>query len=405
MAAGFKTIFLVYFLMAYTSSVQCQRLKVLADIAFDQLQYAAADSLYKLYFDAQKDTAVLIKRAYCSMAQGKYKEAAINFELTKKWVYKDVSWCEKYASALCKSGQVDSCAVIANRCITLFGNNESLSKLGTYPSIIAQLPEDISIHLEELSFVGQSTYWSPVPYENKLLFTAPSVSLKAKDAWTGVAYTQLYSADMLTGENNALIIEMAADLHTGSPALLDKNMMYFTSNSLKPSKYDEYNLHIAIAGKTSSGLWVHSGIFPYSSPEYSTAYPCFSTNDSIMIFSSDKMGGKGGFDLYMCKWTLGKWDEPIHMKEISTTADDVFPWIDGDDTLYFSTEAWVGLGGLDIFKVSLKEMSTTPPTNIGLPYNSVADDFGFIRQGDKIFISSSRSGMDKIYKSVIINNH
>lgn len=405
MAVGFKCFFCLCAMYFSTSSVQAQRLRVLADGAFDQLQFATADSLYNMYFESQKDTAALIRRAYCSIAQGKYNDAVLHFEKSNNWVYKDLSWCGDYADVLCKTGQVDSCRVVANRCLQRLGTNDILTTLATQSAISEQFAADQTIQMEELRFVGHNECWSPVPYGNAIIFTAPSHNKKVKDNWTGKPFTQLYIGDSGNGKNEPVPIDMAVDLHIGSPAFYDSKMMYFTSNSLKPSKYNEYNLHIAKAGKTNVGQWVHSGIFPYSSPEYSTAYPCFSTNDSIMIFSSDKMGGKGGFDLYMCHWKLGKWDEPIHLKEISTTADDIFPWIDGDDTLYFSTEGLSGMGGLDIFKVFLSEMSTTPPVNIGLPYNSVADDFGYIRQGDQIFITSSRSGVDKIYKSVIINNH
>ncbi|MBK8516262.1 MAG: PD40 domain-containing protein [Saprospiraceae bacterium] len=39
---------------------------------------------------------------------------------------------------------------------------------------------------------------------------------------------------------------------------------------------------------------------PLLTPEYNVAYPTLSIDGQKIIFSSDKPGGKGGYDLYMC---------------------------------------------------------------------------------------------------------
>jgi len=397
MAADFRISLTIACIASFVSFTQAQRIKILADRAFDQMQYSSADSLYTIYFEKYGDTSSLIKRAYCHNYQGKYIDGISFFERTGKWVYKEVKWCTDYARSLQLNAQADSSVAVAQRCLTAFGFSDKLSQIISSQSMADPSTTDNLPLLTEIPFDDHDEVSCPIPYKDKIIFTAPGSSNNIKDPWTGLPFYRLYVGDAATRKSKSIEIEMATEYHVGSAALYDDKLMYFTSNSLKPSKYHEHNLHIAMAGKTSDGKWVHSGIFPYSSPEFSTAYPCFSDNDSIMIFSADMQGGKGGFDLYMCTWELGKWAVPKHLSNICTDGLEIFPWIEGNHTLYFASDGLMGAGGLDIFKVNISDLLTAIPINLGKPYNSAADDFSYVLQGEKAYLCSNRFGKDKIY--------
>ncbi|MEM6805103.1 MAG: VWA domain-containing protein [Bacteroidota bacterium] len=88
-------------------------------------------------------------------------------------------------------------------------------------------------------------------------------------------------------------------------------------------------------------------------------------------------------DIYMSKRTSQGWG---YMKRlpISTDGDErsVFLASDGK-TLYFASDGYGGLGGLDIFKTTLNsDGSIGEVINIGKPFNSPGDDYGFILTGD-----------------------
>jgi hypothetical protein len=397
MEVGFKIFFVCVCLLTMRNNIEAQRSRILADRAFEQLQYAIADSLYSTCFEKYNDTTILIKRAYTNRLMGKHREACDIFERAGKWVYRELNWCTDYATSLQQILQTDSSILVAQRCLNLHGNSDRLSHLITSQTEKDLWISDSTVSLSEIFFEGFEEMSSAVPYQDKIIFTAAAPSTVDKDSWTGLSYYRLHIGDPATGKSLPINIEMASYYHIGGAAIYDNNMMYFTSNSLKANKDDEHHLHIAKAGKTIDGKWVHSGIFPYSSPEFSTAYPCFSSNDSIIVFSADMKGGKGGFDLYLSRWSNGKWMTPEHLKEISTSGKDIFPWIDADDTLYFATDGWNGMGGLDVYKISLREIKSTTATNLGKPYNSPADDFSYITHRNKTYISSNRSGKDKIY--------
>ena len=79
-----------------------------------------------------------------------------------------------------------------------------------------------------------------------------------------------------------------------------------------------------------------------------------------------------------------------------------FPYIHADGTLYFSSDTHEGFGGLDLFTSQNLGGSWSVPVNIGIPFNSENDDFGFIVDRDKKngYFSSNRPGglgQDDIY--------
>jgi len=107
----------------------------------------------------------------------------------------------------------------------------------------------------------------------------------------------------------------------------------------------------------------------------------------IMFFSSDRPGGLGGRDIYMCtKDSKGNWSRVSNVGEkINTPHDDEGPFIDYDGkSLYFSSRGHDGMGGFDIYKSeydSANEVWGTP-VNLGYPINTPDDDIYFVSTKD-----------------------
>lgn len=121
-------------------------------------------------------------------------------------------------------------------------------------------------------------------------------------------------------------------------------------------------------------------------------------------------------DIYMSKRTSQGWG---YMKRlpISTDGDErsVFLASDGK-TLYFASNGYGGMGGLDIFKTTLNSDGTMGEViNIGAPFNSPRDDYGFILTGDgkeayfirdgNIQFADLREADERIKPEVLIVNH
>jgi hypothetical protein len=75
----------------------------------------------------------------------------------------------------------------------------------------------------------------------------------------------------------------------------------------------------------------------------------------VMVFASNRPGGLGGFDLYYSKFSNGKWGIPVNFgPEINTASDEYRPVMGGDEEftntfLMFSSNRPGGKGGFDLY--------------------------------------------------------
>lgn len=106
-----------------------------------------------------------------------------------------------------------------------------------------------------------------------------------------------------------------------------------------------------------------------------------SPDGQYMIFSSDRPGGYGGRDLYLCaKETSGEWSEPKNMgPQINGPKDEDAPFISVDNRyLFFGTNDARSMGGFDIMMADYQGNATWGNVrNIGYPFNSTNDDLFF----------------------------
>jgi outer membrane protein OmpA-like peptidoglycan-associated protein/tetratricopeptide (TPR) repeat protein len=193
--------------------------------------------------------------------------------------------------------------------------------------------------------------------------------------------------------------------HNGSAAIFPDGSIIFTRNN-----YSKGQTQKSTDGIVKLKLYTASGRnlsriteFPYNSNEYSTGHPALNKAGNILIFTSDMPGGYGGTDLYYSvRSGKGPWTRPVNLgKKINTEGNEMFPFLDNNNKLYFASNGHAGLGGLDLFEVTLKEMKPLEnPKNMATPINGSTDDFGLIIMDDykSGFFSSNRKGNDDIYK-------
>ncbi|MFM7104630.1 MAG: OmpA family protein, partial [Flavobacteriales bacterium] len=123
--------------------------------------------------------------------------------------------------------------------------------------------------------------------------------------------------------------------------------------------------------------------------------PTVSRSADTIYFTSDMPGGKGGYDIWMSMKLNGKWDTPMNVSAVNTTGNEVFPYVAVDGWLYFSSDTWMGLGGLDLFRYS--PSAAQSPENLGAPFNSSFDDFSlcyYLPDGKTGYITSNRKEGD-----------
>ena len=126
------------------------------------------------------------------------------------------------------------------------------------------------------------------------------------------------------------------------------------------------------------------------------SHPAIANDGKTLYFSSSRAGGKGGADIWYTTRSKDGWSEPINIGEpINTPGDEYSPFIHADDqTLYFSSNTHLGMGGFDLF--FSKKMTNgrwSSPRNLGYPLNTSADERAiFINAaGDKGYINANRA--------------
>lgn len=196
------------------------------------------------------------------------------------------------------------------------------------------------------------------------------------------------------------------DYNSGAVSIDQDSIIYLSTNYEKPDKEGVTRIRI-VEGNFS----VQDGIskvvpLPFGDPaQYSVMHPTVNASGTLIIFSSNKPGGTGLFDLYYSKREEKSqpWSEPVLLDgKVNTPGNEVFPTITPDGYLYYSSDAKEGLGGLDIYRIKLEDAlaGKGEPEHLSYPINSASDDFGWTQtqNGKFIYFTSDReTSEDNIY--------
>ncbi len=124
--------------------------------------------------------------------------------------------------------------------------------------------------------------------------------------------------------------------------------------------------------------------------------PSLSSDGRTLFFVSNRAGGNGQSDIWLSRLQdNGEWTNPKNPGDkINTKKSEMAPYIHPDgQTLYFSSDGHVGLGGMDLFVSRLDSSGNwTGPENLGYPVNTPSDEINIIVNawGDKAYISSNQ---------------
>jgi len=121
-------------------------------------------------------------------------------------------------------------------------------------------------------------------------------------------------------------------------------------------------------------------------------------NEVVYFISDRKEGSKGGKDIWFFTYNKKKkkYSAPKNAgNTINTIKDELSPFFDNvTRTLYFSSEGWGSIGGLDVYKSTGDSKKWTHAENLGKPINSGADDIYFTisKNRENGFVVSNREG-------------
>jgi OOP family OmpA-OmpF porin len=240
---------------------------------------------------------------------------------------------------------------------------------------------------------------------DKKVYTVQS----AEDTTVG-AYKKFYTAKKengkwaFSGEYTGNDLNKEGFNNTNAAFSVDGKRLYFTR--CKANWNNKMICAIYVSTKQDDGNWNEPTPLDkiINNPKFTSTQPTTSVEsvkqNEVIYFTSDRPGGRGGLDIWYIIYDFKKktYSQPKNAgSKINTTGDEITPYYEQDNrTLFFSSNGWPGLGGLDVFKTKGEMKQFSPPENIGAPINSTADDIYYVEgknKDDGFFVSNRKGGV------------
>jgi outer membrane protein OmpA-like peptidoglycan-associated protein len=227
--------------------------------------------------------------------------------------------------------------------------------------------------------------FAPAFYKDRILFTSGRPQ-KSKQMYgpSGEAYLDIFigragsNGDILNAQPYTGIPE--TEFHEATPSYsesLDK-LFYIRSNT------EGGRLTFDANGKNSLTLGVVNNeenfVYLLRDPGTSFYYPFYDEKNERLYFAANFDDGYGGTDLYYVHTNNGLiMSAPVNLgPRINTPGNEISPFI-FENSLYYSSDIFYGLGGMDIYKSEIEQDGTySIPVNLGKGINSEDDDFSLI---------------------------
>lgn len=268
--------------------------------------------------------------------------------------------------------------------------------------------------LKEVDFNSKYNDFGAVSVNDHVIFASSryeGAAIKRKYAWDSQPLLDIFKVSQEGGEVVRLKGKVNSKFHDGAATFnSDGTKMFFSRNNYddhKKIKDEEGIMNVGIfTADLIDGKWENVSSTSLNNPNYIVYHPSLNKEENKLYFSSDMPGGIGGTDIYVVTINEdGSLGTPENLGPVvNTEGNEAFPFIhDEEDNLYFSSDGHPGFGLMDVF-VSIKDENSqiVNVINLGKPMNSEKDDFKYFlsKEGFEGFISSNReggSGGDDIY--------
>lgn len=195
----------------------------------------------------------------------------------------------------------------------------------------------------------------------------------------------------------------ADDFNNGNACFSpDRKRVYFTRCKLN---FEEEMICAIYVSEKNGTEWSEPVKLPkeVNDPKYTSTMPAV-TNDpvkgnDVIYFVSNTKKGKGGLDIWYTVYDKKNkvYKEPRNAGgKINTSQNEMSPFFDTETrALYFSSDGLGGFGGYDIFKAIGDGKKWTSSENIGLPINTGADDIYYTistNREEGFFVSNRKGG-------------
>ena len=412
-----KTKVLLILLVLCTSLSFAQR-KV-ADKFFENFAYVRASELYlEAANDGDDSEHVLTRLGDCFYNNSNATKAAVWYKKAlDKYPNIQPEYIYKYIQSQRSLGNYEE----ADNWLKTFKELQSedsrsiiLGDISLYEELSSM--EKVYVQVTNLDINTEYSDFGSFEHNGKLFFASARTIADSKSnkkySWNDQPFLDIYQADVkdTNGEkalSNVNLInadKVNTDFHEASVAITnDGKTIYFTRDNVNKRNRLSYDkdgtTHLKIyKASLDNGNWADIEELPFNDDVFSTGHPTLSVDNKKLYFVSDRehVNALGQTDIYVVDINAdGSYSEPKNLgPNVNTEGREMFPYIAKDNTLYFSSDGYINLGLLDIYKSNIITDANAKSENLGAPFNSGADDFAFFINTDTEtgYFSSNREG-------------
>ncbi|WP_299115638.1 OmpA family protein [uncultured Winogradskyella sp.] len=380
-----------------------------ADKEFARFEYVDAAESYKKLIDKGDGSSYV----YGQLAECYYN--IFNSVEAEKWYAKalessdDPEMIFKYSEMLKANGKYEESNKQMEKFASMRPSDNRATAFRKNPNYLPKILEQgKKFNVQDAGFNTAQSDFGGVTQDGKLYITSARNDNRKTYGWNEEPFLDIYtltknsdgSYQGATLMNDQINTKYHEGLVSFSP---DGETMYFSresyfekdfqKDSLSRVRYSQ--LYLFKATKLGND-YDNVESLSINSENYSVKNPSVSADGTTLYFSSDMPGGYGQFDIYKAPINSdGTIGEPVNMgQKVNTEAQEMFPYISSNNTLYFSSNGHLGLGGMDVFYTKEVDGKLAPVRNIGIPISSNGDDFAFTidEEAEEGFVSSNREG-------------
>ncbi len=263
-------------------------------------------------------------------------------------------------------------------------------------------PDSVLFNLKKVEATGsfEKGLFAMSPYASGQFLVSSTISDSTGGAGENPNKSALFTTSL---QGNSLGVLTPLSLPAGTPgwntgaASISPNgqWLYFTQwkkeNGITVSQ-------ILVSHKEGNG-WGAAVLAPgLNSTGSNSKQPFITTDGSQLFFSSDRKGGKGGYDIWVATLDAnGQAGNAINLGSmVNTPGDEVAPYYQtSSGTLVFSSNGRAGMGGFDLFAAEGKGNEWGNPGNLGHPVNSSRDDIYFYAGENQALLAKALIGSDR----------
>jgi peptidoglycan-associated lipoprotein len=405
------SVSMLYF--SFSSTAQIRSSTKEADKAFAEYKYFDAIELYKKAYSKEKNKA---KKAEIMYNIGECYRLSLDPRIAESWYKKafKVGYAEpeavlnmanvlkvqgKYPEAIVEYTKYQSMNPSDPKGSEGIRSSEEAQKWMDEPSRFIVAPE-VQLNSKQMEFAA--TYADKKGNIVYFVSTREGSTGKGIDGGIGENFSDIFESKRDKNGKWSTPVIVGGDINTPTnegPLCIDgKGRTMFFTRCESPAKNKNQPCKIYVSTKKGNN-WTDITLLELGPDTITVGHPSLSSDGNTLYFTATNMeGGKGGRDIWMASYDkkAKTWGNVTNVSSVNTEADDMYPFIHENGTLYFTSDGHPGMGGWDIFKATPGKNpgEFTNIENMKYPVNSPADDFAMVWEfgQERGFLSSNREG-------------